>query len=117
MPSPEADCGDDSVLRREVDRLLAGHARAGGFIEAPAFASVGSWLDGDAQSQASGRRFGAYRVVREIGRGGMGAVYLAERAELSAPLERCLVRLSVENSAHQLERRTLDEPGAHLVHW
>src|SRR5918998_3356840 len=30
---------------------------------------------------AIGRRIGAYRVVREIGRGGMGAVYLAERAD------------------------------------
>ena len=34
-----------------------------------------------AQSSVTGRRIGPYQIVREIGRGGMGAVYLAERAD------------------------------------
>jgi len=76
-----AACADDPALRGEVERLIAAHGHAGGFIEAPALASVAAWTDGDGDLAAAGRRFGAYRVVREIGRGGMGAVFLAERAD------------------------------------
>ncbi len=74
----ERSCSNDLQLRAEVERLLAAHARAGDFIASPAVASVDrttgdpSWV---------GRLVGPYRVVREIGRGGMGAVYLAERAD------------------------------------
>ena len=63
-------CAGDPALRGEVERLVAAHGRAGGFIETPAIASAGAWVDGDGEPPAAGRRFGAYRVVREIGRGG-----------------------------------------------
>jgi serine/threonine protein kinase len=56
-------CGEDSTLQREVETLLGDDDPASGFLD----------LD-----RAPGR-IGPYRVVREIGRGGMGAVYLAER--------------------------------------
>jgi serine/threonine protein kinase/TolB-like protein len=70
----EPDLGADLV------RLLAAHAREGGLIERPAIASAEGWLEGE-DVGATGRRIGAYRVLREIGRGGMGCVYLAERAD------------------------------------
>jgi eukaryotic-like serine/threonine-protein kinase len=68
-----AACGGDDDLRAQVHRLLAAHERPGGIIELPVVA--------DAQEEASavGRRFGPYRAVRELGRGGMGSVYLGER--------------------------------------
>ncbi len=64
-------CAGDPALRAEIERLLSAHQRAGGFIETSPLA----------EPSLEGRRFGAYRIVREIGRGGMGAVYLAERAD------------------------------------
>lgn len=70
-------CANDPSLRAEVERLLSAHDRAGGFIETPAIAAVASRSD----DAAVGQSFGAYRVVREIARGGMGAVYLAERVD------------------------------------
>jgi serine/threonine protein kinase len=76
----DAACADDAGLRAEVERLVAAHLRTGTFIDSPAVVSVGPWLPVPAEA-AAGRRFGAYRIVREIGRGGMGAVYLAERAD------------------------------------
>ena len=75
----QRSCADDPQLRADVERLLAAHARAADFIASPAIAAVGQWTDAD-QSWV-GRLVGPYRVVQEIGRGGMGAVYLAERAD------------------------------------
>ena len=71
-------CAEDPELRGDVERLLAAHARAGDFISTPAVAALGG--DG-IDINWEGRFIGPYRVVREIGRGGMGAVYLAERAD------------------------------------
>jgi serine/threonine protein kinase len=74
----DRECAHDAGLRVEVDRLLAANARAGGFIREPAIESRGLALP-EEEPSAAGRRIGAYRVVRALGRGGMGAVYLAER--------------------------------------
>ncbi len=72
-------CSANLELRREVERLIALHDQAGGFMEtlAPELAA-GIFGDTDDQSLI-GRRIGPYKVVREVGRGGMGAVYLAVR--------------------------------------
>ncbi|PYQ60428.1 MAG: serine/threonine protein kinase, partial [Acidobacteria bacterium] len=72
-----AACQDDDELRREVESLAASETEIGDFIETPVFHIR---LD-DVEPLAEGQRIGAWRIVREIGRGGMGAVYLAERAD------------------------------------
>jgi serine/threonine protein kinase/tetratricopeptide (TPR) repeat protein len=74
----EGACRDDPALKTEVERLLAAHEKAGEFIQVPA-ATLGGM--GAADESLEGRRIGPYRVVRVLGRGGMGAVYLAERAD------------------------------------
>jgi serine/threonine protein kinase/tetratricopeptide (TPR) repeat protein len=77
----DSACAGDQPLRTEVERLIAAHERAGRFIELPAIASGDEWPDAEPDAPLPGRRFGPYGIVREIGRGGMGAVYLAERAD------------------------------------
>ncbi len=83
-------CADDQTLRGEVEKLLAAYDRAGDFIESPAvehspdiFFAQTLPLDAPPEFSDSliGRRLGAYRLEREIGRGGMGAVFLATRAD------------------------------------
>ena len=74
----EEACATDRGLRAEVERLLSAHARAGDFIGAPAVAPPATWAGAE---EWAGRRIGPYSIVRELGRGGMGAVYLAERAD------------------------------------
>ena len=69
-------CAGDPPLQAEVERLLRAHDRSAGFIQIPA-ATVAEAIE----VPLAGRRVGAYRLVGELGRGGMGAVYLAERAD------------------------------------
>jgi serine/threonine-protein kinase len=82
----EQRCAGDADLRREVEALLARHDRLDRFLETPP-AVVAEAMEGrDAADlagggPAAGRRIGAYRLVRPIGRGGMARVYLAERAD------------------------------------
>ena len=72
-------CHDDEGVRAEAQALLDAHEAAGDFIEQPAMAKVAGLALGEPPASAKGRRIGPYQVVREIGRGGMGVVYLAFR--------------------------------------
>ncbi|MDX1547276.1 MAG: serine/threonine-protein kinase [Rhodothermales bacterium] len=82
-------CRADPTLRREVEALLAAEDAAPAFLDedaaafaAPAFEADGEASDGPAAAPAApGQRLGPYRLVREIGHGGMSVVYLAERAD------------------------------------
>jgi serine/threonine protein kinase len=78
-------CGGDLSLRQQGERLINIHQQAGDFIEDRAATTQDSLLTNEfvtlAPDPMIGRQVGAYRLVREIGRGGMGAVYLAVRAD------------------------------------
>jgi serine/threonine protein kinase len=72
-------CGDNHALRLEVETLLAAHLEAGEFMRIPAAKSID--LSELEDSIPPYEQIGVYKIVHEIGRGGMGAVYLAERAD------------------------------------
>jgi tetratricopeptide (TPR) repeat protein len=70
---------DDAELRREVESLVHAHGQAGAFLDEPdRFISSESFED---DTLSAGQIIDRYRIIREIGRGGMGAVFLAERAD------------------------------------
>jgi len=75
------ECGEDESLRGEVESLLKSDQQTDGFIEQPAFEIPRDLFPGEVEEPFAGRQFGAYQVIREIGRGGLGAVYLAARAD------------------------------------
>ena len=79
-------CGADGELRALVERLLARcdegdtHLTAGGALGGAFAESLGRELAGG-PADLTGAIVGRYRVLRELGRGGMAIVYLAERAD------------------------------------
>lgn len=83
-PAPGRDaelssaCGGDVALFDEVQSLLSRAGRAEALLDGLVSRAVATLVDAD---DVSGRRVGPYRIVRELGHGGMGAVYLAERAD------------------------------------
>ena len=75
------EAADDPAVRAEVLSLLEHHSRAGAFLSQPAAEQAIELLLDD-EPLAPGAVVGAYTIVREIGRGGMGRVYLASDAKL-----------------------------------
>ncbi|MGH9958451.1 MAG: serine/threonine-protein kinase, partial [Pyrinomonadaceae bacterium] len=69
-------CDGDESLRGEVESLLASYEEGESFMERPAVALAAESL-ADAQSESlTGQTIGHYHIIRQIGQGGMGEVYL-----------------------------------------
>ena len=71
-------CGDDEGLLRRVEDLLRAHVREGSFLDEPA---VGVDVTVTVRAESVGSRVGPYKLMEQIGEGGMGVVYVAEQTE------------------------------------
>jgi serine/threonine-protein kinase len=116
-----AECADDHALEGRVLELLEAHEAGTGLLDIPLTLIVGPLLDdgmeGDTADSPStaqtgipaGARIGPYRVVRLLGKGGMGAVYLADRADGAFEQQIALKVVNAGILTHELEQRFLRE--------
>jgi serine/threonine protein kinase/tetratricopeptide (TPR) repeat protein len=76
----DAACGTDATLRAQVERLLAVHPQAGDFLQkpAPALAPTGDEVP---LQERPGTCIGSYKLLQQIGEGGMGTVFMAEQTQ------------------------------------
>src|SRR5215468_638036 len=95
-------CGVDEELRHEVESLLGFHDRAENFIETPPTDIAADWLA--VEESRAGQTIGHYQLIRRIGRGGMGEVYLARDARLGRPAALKLLQTSLTQDAARVRR-------------
>ena len=102
-------CGGDPELHNEVISLLQSHTDAGSvflnrpivdFKHAAAVGSAPTWI---------GRRIGAYQILEEIARGGMGEVYRAIRADGEYDKQVAIKLIRTGLDTKELEERFRDE--------
>ena len=78
-------CGDDPLIREEVEALLTADESNADFLSAPAYEFAAGMLSGEANEPAefaAGQKVGRYTILCPLGAGGMGQIYLANDAQL-----------------------------------
>src|ERR1700678_2757368 len=105
--------GDDPAVREEVESLLRAAQQLGGFLATPARLLA---VEASTEVIPPDMRVGAWKIVRHIGRGGMGVVYEAVRAE-SDFTQRVAIKLLRNDSISELGRFHVERQIlAHLEH-
>jgi serine/threonine-protein kinase len=78
----DSACGGDAALRRDVEHLLTAADAPDSFLATPAFERAAPLIaEFTSAAAVEGQRVGPYRLVRELGAGGMAVVWLAERED------------------------------------
>ena len=114
-----AACADDDLVLREAEALLDTHETADRFLEDPAMVD-----HGDVDTYQPGDTLGGYTILEELGRGGMGIVYLAEDTRLGRRVALKVLPAIVSTSPDLRERlrrearaaATVSHPAVAIVH-
>jgi len=75
----ESACGLDAQLRAQVMGLLKSHDEAGSFLDGELFDNTPTTAR--PLAERPGTQIGPYKLLQQIGEGGMGTVYMAEQTE------------------------------------
>ena len=97
-------CAGDDLLHSEVNSLLSSYEEESSFMETPAAAIAARSLVSEESAALVGQQLGRYQIVREIGRGGMGVVYLAQDVSLDRPVALKLLPRHLTSDPNRLRR-------------
>ena len=109
----ERACGQDENLRGRIERLFEVYDRSGSFLEeSPSKCFAEQRIQGTLNMEKPGDSIGHYKLLRQIGEGGWGIVFLAQQEE---PVRRNLALKAVKpgietravNAQFEVERQTL----------
>src|SRR3712207_798865 len=92
------ECAGDDGLRKEVESLIGAYERDEDFLEKPALSLGMRVLSSDAGEDLTGRSVGSFKILRLLGRGGMGDVYLAEEEPLGRKVALKFLSSKLEHS-------------------
>lgn len=114
----------DPDLRAEVERLLAAHDAAGDFLAPPSEMRIAALLAATPDESPDPEIIGRYHVLRRLGAGGMGIVYLAHDPQLDRAVALKLLRRPARAAGGGQQRvleearalSALDHPNVAAVH-
>jgi len=101
----EKNCGDDEELRRELESLLAVKRFPNNFFENPPLSLAAEmFAEKEKKSNLIGKEISHYKIIRLLGSGGMGDVFLAEDTKLHRHIALKIVKAEFETDAERIER-------------
>jgi eukaryotic-like serine/threonine-protein kinase len=97
-------CADDPALRSEVESLISSYDQADGSFQSVAVNVAAHMILDEQAKSVVGQQIGPYIVTAQIGRGGMGEVYLAEDSRLARRVALKLLPSQITQDKQRLER-------------
>ncbi len=105
-------CADDADTRHEVESLLASLDTAQSFLETPVAGEIAKVVEAEPKKLEKGTRFGHYEIVKMLGVGGMGEVYLANDKKLDRQVAIKILNEKFAKHESNLQRFTQEAKAA-----